>query len=305
MTVTLALVVAVTVVVRTQQQPPPPAPQPPAFRSDSSDLVVLPVTVTDDHGELVTDLDRDRFVVYDNGRRQDVRIFTNEDTPVSVGLIIDDSASMRPKMGEVIAATLAFAKGSNPQDEIFTLVFNERVHDALPGQTISAANVDALQAALDRLRPDGQTALYDGLMAGLDHAAASTRERKVLILVSDGGDNASHASLADVLARARASSVIIYTIGLFDRDDPDANPDVLKKLARTTGGERFLPPSAGPMIRACTHVAREIRSGYTIGYVPPDRDGTFHHVRVQVTPSDHRKFLVRTRPGYFAAEGPR
>jgi VWFA-related protein len=138
-------------------------------------------------------------------------------------------------------------------------------------------------------------------MAGLERAEASSRPRKVLVLVSDGGDNASRASLADVLARARASNVTIYTIGLFEPDDDDANPGVLKALAATTGGERYLPQSAAPMIRACGHIAREIRSGYTLAYEPPDRDGSFHHVRVVVSSVDGHPLNARTRPGYFAA----
>src|SRR5438093_2855966 len=108
-------------------------PQPPSFASESSELVVLPVAVTDRHGQLVADLPRDRFVVYDNGRRQPIALFSNEDTPVSVGLVLDDSRSMAPKLGEVIAAALAFARWSNPEDELFAISFNDRIHDARPG----------------------------------------------------------------------------------------------------------------------------------------------------------------------------
>lgn len=300
LTTTVTLALAATVVVCAQQQPPQPPPEP-SFRTASSELVVLPVTVTDKQGQLVSDVARDRFVVFDNGRRQSVSLFSDEDTPVTIGLVIDSSSSMRSKMGEVVAATLAFAKASNPEDEIFTLVFNDDVRDALPGQTISAEDRDALQQALDAVRPDGQTALYDGLMEGLARAAEGSRPRKVLVLISDGGDNASRATLADVLVRARVSNVTIYTIGVFDKDDGDANPNVLKSLAQTTGGERFLPRSAGPLIQACAHIAREIRSGYTIGYEPPDRDGAFHRVRVVVAADAGRTLIVRTRPGYFAA----
>jgi Ca-activated chloride channel homolog len=290
--VTLALL-AVTIVVCAQQ--------PPTFHTESSELVVLPVTVTDAHGALVADLSRDRFTVFDNGRRQDVTLFTAEDTPVTVGLIIDNSASMRRKLGEVVAATVAFARASNPDDEVFTLVFDDDVRDPLPDGTVSAKDTSALYEALSHLTPDGRTALYDGLGAGLARATAGARDRKVLVLMSDGGDNASHATLTEILARARAGNVTIYTIGLFDKDDDDANPGILKSLAVATGGERFLPRSAGPLIEVCARIAREIRSGYTIGYVPPDRDGAFHRVSVQVQAGAGRKLVVRTRPGYFAA----
>jgi Ca-activated chloride channel family protein len=294
-TIVTFAVVAVTIVVCAQQ------PQEPTFHSASSELVVLPVTVTDKHGQLVTDLSRDRFSVFDNGRRQDVSLFSSEDTPVTIGLIVDNSASMRPKLGEVIAATLAFANASNPNDELFTLVFDDDVRDPLANRSISTTDTAALQAAFSTLRPDGRTALYDGLIAGLTRAAAGAQARKVLVLISDGGDNASHATQSEVLAKARAANVTIYTIGVFDQNDEDANPGILKALAEATGGERFLPHSAGPLIGACAHIAREIRSGYTIGYVPPDRDGAFHRVRVQVDADSGRKLTIRTRPGYFAA----
>jgi Ca-activated chloride channel homolog len=273
------------------------AQQPLTFHSDSSELVVLPVTVTDRHGQLVSDL----FTVFDNGHRQNVELFSSEDTPVTIGLVIDNSASMRSKLGEVVAAALAFARASNPDDELFAFVFDDSVRDPLPQGSISADDTAPLQTALSALVPDGRTALYDGLIAGLARAADGVHARKVLVLISDGGDNASHSTQAEVLARARAANVTIYTIGLFDQNDDDANPRLLKALAEATGGERFLPRSAGPMIGACAHIAREIRSGYTIGYVPPDRDGAFHRVRVQVAPDAGRKLVVRTRPGYFAA----
>jgi Ca-activated chloride channel homolog len=293
----LLLVVAALPAPRAQQ----PSASQPSFRSSSSELVVLPVTITDKHGRFILDLPRDRFAIYDNGRRQEVAFFTNEDTPVTVGLVLDSSGSMRRKLGEVVAAALAFARDSNPSDELFTLQFNDDVSDALPGRRLFANDVGELQTALMALVPDGRTALYDALIAGLDRLATGTRPRRVLVLISDGGDNASTATLRDVLARARASNVTIYTIGVFDRDDPDTNAGVLKSIASTTGGERFLPQSAGPLLSDCQRIAREIRSGYTIGYVPPDHDGAFHRVRVSVDAPDGQKVNVRTRPGYFAA----
>jgi VWFA-related protein len=256
--------------------------------------------VTDKRGQFVADLTRDQFVVYDNGRRVPIDFFSNEDAPVAVGLVIDASGSMGLKIGEVVAAALRFASLSNPDDELFALRFNDDVRDAVSDHRfLRASDRDALESALLTVRPQGRTALYDALVAGLEHLDESTRARKVLILISDGGDNASRATLDGVLARARASNATIYAIGLFDRDDPDKNPGVLKKLAHTTGGERFLPRSGGPLIAACERIAREIRSGYTIGYAPPDRDGAYHRVRVEVEARE-RRLDVRTRPGYFA-----
>src|SRR5262245_58877901 len=274
----------------------------PVFRSDSSELVVLPVVVTERDGRYVSDLSPDRFSVFDNGRRTPIKLFTSEDTPVTVGLVIDTSGSMRPKIGEVVAAAMAFARASNPDDELFAIRFNDNVADALTDRPfLPAGDVKALEAAMTALLPDGRTALYDGIMAGLDHLALGSRPRKVLIVMSDGGDNASDATLDGVLKRARDSNAAIYTLGLFTDDDLDRNPGVLKKLAAATGGERYLPRSPSELLRTCGRIAREIRSGYTIGYVPPDRDGAFHRVRVVVDPAPPRRLNVRTRPGYFAA----
>jgi VWFA-related protein len=276
--------------------------QAPSFRSASSELVVLPVVVTEKDHRYVTDLTTSHFSVFDNGRRVPIELFSAEDTPVTVGLVIDASGSMRPKIGEVVAGTMAFAKASNPQDELFAVRFNDDVADAVTDRRfLLASDLGDLESAITSVRPDGRTALYDGVMAGLDRLALGSRPRKVLLVISDGGDNASEATLERVLKRARASNVAIYTIGLFDENDLDRNPGVLKRLAETTGAERFLPRSPSELLRACAHIAREIRSGYTIGFVPPDRDGAYHKIRVAVELVPQRHLNVRTRPGYFAA----
>jgi Ca-activated chloride channel homolog len=281
------------------------AQDPPSFRTGAAELVVLPVVVTDKQGRYVADLDRERFTVFDNGRRMPIDIFSNEDTPLTIGLIIDASGSMGPKIGEVISATLAFARSSNPQDELFAIRFNDDVRDVVRDRPfLLAGDLAELGSALGSMRPEGRTALYDALVAGLDHLALGTRARKALVVVSDGGDNASEATIERVLSRARESNAAIYTIGVFDDNDIDKNPGVLKSLARTTGGERFLPRSPGELLQTCERIAREIRSGYTIGYTPPDNDGAYHRIRVNVAPSPSQKLNVRTRPGYFAAGRP-
>ena len=208
---------------------------------------------------------------------------------------------MRAKLGEVIAATMRFASSSHPQDELFVIRFNDDARYALRDHRfLLASDRGELERAMASLVPEGRTALYDALIAGLDHLEEGSRARKILIAISDGGDNASQANLDRVLTRARASNATIYTIGIFADDDPDKNPGVLKSLAHTTGGERFLPRTASPLLMACERIAREIRSGYTIGYTPPDRDGAYHRIRV-VIDAPNRKLSIRTRPGYFAA----
>ena len=263
---------------------------------------MLPVVVTDRQNRYISDLARERFVVFDNGRKMPIELFTNEDTPATIGLIIDASSSMRSKLGEVLASSLAFAKTSNPHDELFALRFNDDVRDAVADRTfLMADDLAALEKAIGSLRAEGRTSLYDALIAGLDHLRSGTRARKALVVISDGGDNASEATLQQVLARARDSNAAIYTVGIYDENDLEKNPGILKSLARTTGGERFLPRSPGELLQACERIARDIRSGYTLGYVPPDRDGAYHRVRVEIAPGDARRLSVRTRPGYFAA----
>jgi VWFA-related protein len=276
--------------------------QEPVFRPASSELVVLPVVVTDKEGRYISDLPVERFTVFDNGRRVPIDVFTNQDTPVTVGLIVDASGSMRPKIAEVIAASTQFARLSNPEDELFAIRFNDNVRDLIPSREfLMASDVLALEAAVRSIRPDGRTALYEGIMDGLDHLAKGTRTRKVLVVISDGGDNASQTKLETVLTRARESNAAIYTIGVYDADDVDKNPRVLKSLAEATGGERYLPNSPGELLAACERIAREIRSGYTIGVVPPAQDGAYHRIKLEIDSGAGRKLNVRTRPGYFAS----
>jgi VWFA-related protein len=279
----------------------PHGQQPPHFRSASSDLVVLAASVTDGEGGFVRGLGQERFAVFDNDRRQPIALFSNDDTPVSVGLILDNSGSMRARIGEVVAATVAFARASHPEDELFALAFNDDVQEAVKGRRfLLASDLTSLQDSVSSLRPDGRTSLYDGIMQGLDRLDEGSRARKVLIVMSDGGDNASRATLDQVLDRARRSDATIYTIGLFDAADPDSNPGVLARLARTTGGERFLPRSPGPLLQACQRIAQDIRSGYTIAFEPSRLDNAYHRVRVEIARTDSRRLHVRTRPGYLA-----
>jgi len=283
----------------------PALQDPPSFRSASSELVVLPVVVTDKQNRYISDLARERFVIFDNGRKVPIELFTNEDAPATIGLLVDASSSMRKKLGEVLAAALAFAKTSNPQDELFALRFNDDVRDAVADHRfLLADDLMALEQAIGSMRAEGRTSLYDALMAGMDHLRNGSRARKALVVISDGGDNASRSTLDQVLARARDSNAAIYTVGIFDTNDVEKNPGVLKSLARMTGGERFLPRSPGELMQACQRIARDIRSGYTLGYVPPDRDGVFHRVRVEIAPPEVRRLNVRTRHGYFAAGRP-
>lgn len=281
------------------------APQEPVDRglilSSHTDLVALPVTVVDRDGRLVAGLRPEQFAVYENDAPQPLAFVAQDDTPVTVGVIIDNSGSMRTKRDDVIAAGLAFAESSNPLDELFTLNFNERVWPGLPPGVSFASGFDQLRVALSTVTARGMTALYDAVTMGLDHLDEGTLTRKVLIVVSDGGDNASTARLKTVVDKARASNAVMYTVGLIDPDDSETNRGVLKQLAQLTGGAAFFPDQPGQVKEVFERIAEEIRSTYTLGYVPPDlpRNGDFRRVRVTVTAPDRRGLTARTRSGYF------
>jgi VWFA-related protein len=271
----------------------------PAFKS-SSEVTVLHVAVVDHRAGFVGGLPRTAFSVYEDGRPQSIAFFADEDTPVTVGLLIDSSGSMVPRREAVIAAGMAFAESSRPDDEMFTIAFNEKVWRGLPeGQEFTSDHRE-LHAALSRSGARGQTALFDAIDAGLTQLDDGARSRKVLIVVSDGGDNASRTRFEHVLDAALRRDVVIYTVGIYDGDDPDAKPGILKELAATTGGEAFFPKTIGDVQPALERIARDIRSSYTIGYIPPvdGPAGHKHTVRVDLHPSDGRKLAVRARSAY-------
>jgi Ca-activated chloride channel homolog len=280
----------------------PASEAPAAFRfSVNVDLVALPVSVRDAKGRTVSGLSRRDFDVFEGGVRQSVRVFRDEDIPATVGLVIDHSGSMRPKMSEVVAAARTFVRESNPEDEMFVVNFNERVQAGLPKGVAFTNHADQLESAILRAPFEGQTALYDAMFDALQRAGPGSREKKALILISDGGDDASTHTLDDVLKLAARSTAVIYTIGIFDLDDPDRNPDVLSRLARATGGEAFFPKAADGIVATCESIAHDIRSQYLIGYVPTPaaRHAGYRAIRVTVYAAGKGKLSVRTRAGYF------
>jgi Ca-activated chloride channel homolog len=268
----------------------------------NANLVVLHATAQDHKGILVSGLDKDSFQVFEDGALQQIKYFSHDDMPVTVGLVIDNSGSMREKRADVIAAALAFARSSNPQDQIFVVNFNEHVRFALPDNTPFTGKVSELELALSRINTNGETALYDAVAAALEHLQKGDREKKVLIVISDGGDNASKHSLAQIMAMAQRADAIVYTIGLFDEGDDDRNPQVLKQLAGDTGGDVFLPQSLKEAVPICERIARDIRTQYTIAYVPANRkeDGTYRAIQVKASAPGRGHLLVRTRAGYRA-----
>ncbi|MEN6536661.1 MAG: VWA domain-containing protein [Bryobacteraceae bacterium] len=265
-------------------------------------LVVLHATVSDRQGGFVSDLGEQDFVVYEDGVPQRIRLFRNEDIPVTVGLVVDHSTTMRPKLAEVTAAARTFVRSSNREDEMFVVNFNEIASLGLPGMIRFTDSTAELETAITAAPTGGQTALYDAIAMALEKLQAGSRDKKVLIVVSDGGDNVSSHSLSQVMKLAGQSSAVIYTIGLFDENDPERNPGVLKRLAQETGGEVFFPSQLSEVVAICERIARDIRHQYTIGYVPTNlaRDGAYRAIRVRARAKGHDRLSVRTRTGYIA-----
>jgi VWFA-related protein len=273
-----------------------------AVIAEDVNLVVLHATVRDHQGAFISGLTANNFKVFENGQPQKIAVFSHEDVPVAAGLIIDASGSMGPKRPAVVAGALEFAKKSNPGDQMFVLDFNEHVYAGLPGGETFTANPADLERAIQAAPPAGMTALYDAITAGYERLAQAKRDKKVLIVISDGGDNASHVSLKQVLARAERSSVIVYAIGIFDEDDTQSNPRILKLIARATGGEAWFPKNVSEVTALCAKIAEDIRNQYTLGYIPSDSamDGTWRAIAVTATGPRGTKLRVRTRAGYVA-----
>jgi VWFA-related protein len=268
----------------------------------SVDLVVLHATVQNGDLNPVSGLGKEDFQVYEDGVLQEIESFSHEDIPVTVGLVIDNSGSMRPKRAEVITAAMAFARASNNKDKIFVVNFNEHVSFGLPANTPFTNNTAQLEVALSNVAADGMTALYDAVAAALDHLQKGNRDKQALIVISDGADNASRHNLAQIMALARRSDAIIYTIGIYDRDDPDRNPDSLKQLAKATGGAAYFPESVKNIVQICERIARDIRNQYTLTYVPTNvnYDGKYRVIQVKARAPDSGRLRVRARAGYYA-----
>jgi Ca-activated chloride channel homolog len=268
--------------------------------SKTLNLVELPVIVRDRRGRFVSGLDQSNFGVYETGQRQDITLFRSEDIPVSAGLVVDHSGSMGSKRDEVMEGAQAFVQAGNPQDREFVVNFSDTVTFGLPASVPFTSNLEDLRAALLATPASGKTALYDAVAAALERLQSDHSARKVLVIISDGGDNASQHNFAQVLRMAQSASVVIYTIGLFEEYGADQNPKVLKKFSEETGGNAYFPNSAAEVVSVCQQIAADIRHQYTLGYSPPDSEkGGYRKVQVSATAPGRGKLSVRTRAGYF------
>lgn len=278
----------------------PPEQQTPFQISVNLNLVVLPASVRDRKGGFASDLKEQNFEIYEDGVRQTIRLFRHEDIPVTVGLVIDHSGSMLNKIADVLQAASAFVRSSNDQDQMFVVNFNEHVTMGLPAATPFTDRVEDMQNAILKAPLAGQTALYDALDAALDRLHSGNRDKKVLVVISDGGDNASKIALPQILKKASESNAVVYAIGIFDKEDPDQNPGVLRRLAKETGGEAFFPDQFGEASTICESIARDIRHQYALGYVSTNPKGDGHRAVRVVAKAAGKDLVVRTRAGYIA-----
>jgi Ca-activated chloride channel family protein len=269
------------------------------FRSDTR-LVVLHASVNDRKGKLLTNLDRDAFKVFENGQPQEVKVFKREDVPVSLGIIIDDSGSMMSKRSRVEAAALAMVRASNPQDEVFIVNFNDEAFLDVPFTN----DIRKLEQGLTRIDSRGGTAMRDAIGMSLDYIKKEgKRDKKVLLVITDGNDNASGTSLEKIVARSNQSDVLVYAIGLFteeEKREASKARRALNELTTATGGLAFYPKEVAEVQSLAVEVAHDIRNQYTIAYTPSIQalDGSYRQIRVTVDAPG--KPVVRTRTGYYA-----
>ncbi|MBY0493648.1 MAG: VWA domain-containing protein [Cyanobacteria bacterium] len=267
--------------------------------------MVLHVSVRDRGGRYITGLTRDAFTVIDDAKAQTLEMFSADEVPATVGFLIDNSNSMRPSRERVVASAVAFAQHSHPQDEIFALTFNETVQEAWRPQIVSQMNPAMFASAMSSaITARGMTAIYDGIMSGLGRLERARHTRQVLIVVSDGDDNASKATLDTTLKRVHESDAMIYTIALDDPLTRDGNMGLMRRLARATGGDSYQPRQVEDVAEAFERISKDIRNAYTLAYTPTkSADGDVARrrraVKVYVRSHDGRILNVRTRDGYF------
>ncbi len=291
-------------VLAAQSTPPPDASAPgqtPVFTSDTR-LVVLPVTVADKSGKLVPNLPQHAFKVYENGAEQPIKLFRREDVPVSLGIIVDNSGSMRDKRVKVETASADLVKASNPQDEVFVVNFNDDAFLDVP----FTSDIKKLEAGLARIDSRGGTAMRDAISMSIDYMKESgKKDKKVLLIVTDGNDTASTGTLEKLVAKAQKSEVLIYAIGLLneeERREAKKAKRALDELTGNSGGVAYYPKDVTEVDKIALQVAHEVRNQYTLGYTPTIQalDGSFRQIKVTVAGAG-RSALVRTRTGYYAA----
>jgi VWFA-related protein len=270
------------------------------FRKDV-DEVMLHATVVDDKQHIITNLDRAAFTVFEDGKPQSIISFHHVDIPVAMGIVIDNSGSMREKRAKVNQAALNLVRSSNPNDEVFIVNFNDEqyldqdfTHD-----------LRKMKEALEKIDARGGTALYDAVVASADHLRQNGRlEKKVVFLVTDGEDNASSETLEQAIKQLQQEGgPSVYTLGLLgDEDHPKRARKALQIIADHTGGIAFFPKTLDEVDAISRTIANDIRNQYAIGYKPtsPKKAGEFRQIKVEAKAKGHGKLIVRTKTGYYA-----
>jgi Ca-activated chloride channel family protein len=293
--------------------PPPPGQASSAEKQGSTikvqvNLVVLHTTVLDDRGRFADGLKQESFRVLEDKVEQKLSVFKREDVPVSMGLVIDNSGSMRDKRPRVNEAAITLVESSNPQDEAFVVNFNDDFYLDLDKDFTSS--VPELKEALERIDSRGSTALYDAIIGSLDHLKKASKDKRVLLVVTDGEDNTSRNSLEKTIREVQKTDTVIYTIGLLSQEskkNAKRAKKALEDIARASGGLSYFPENVADVHNICEQVAHDIRNQYTLAYYPSNsrRDGTFRAVSVEVIPPHGRgKLVARTRNGYYAPNSP-
>ena len=285
-----------------QAQVPAATPDggPATFTTDTR-LVLLPVSVADKNGKLITTLDQKAFKVFENGSEQPIKIFRREDVPISLGIVIDNSGSMREKRQKVETASLDLVKASNPQDEVFVVNFNDEAYLDVPFTN----DLKKLEDGVARIDSRGGTAMRDAISMSIDYLKEKgKKDKKVLLVVTDGNDTASSGTLEKLIDRARNGEVLIYAIGLLNEEakgEAKKAKRALDNITKESGGLAFYPKDATEVDKIALQVAQDIRNQYTIAYSPTIQalDGSFRQIKVTVN-GPSRTATVRTRTGYYA-----
>lgn len=267
------------------------------------DLVLVPVTVTDPMQRLVTGLQPDNFQIFENGKQQQIKHFSSEDAPVSVGVILDTSGSMGDKIESAREAVNQLCDVSNPQDEFFLITFSDEPH-LTQDFTDSPENI---RADIAFFRPKGQTALLDAIYLGIRKMREAKYGKKALVIISDGGDNHSRYTERELMLVVKESDIAIYAIGTFDRYLPTPEeilgPELLSNIAETSGGRAFILQNWAEMPKLARRIGVELRTQYVLGYNPGDRphDGKWRKVKIKLKLPKNLPFLqARAKTGYYA-----
>ena len=293
---------AISLVALTLQAQEPQFPTIARPLSVNVELVELHVTVMDGQGRPIGGLQRENFKVTENNIIQPITFFKHEDIPVSLGLVLDNSRSIEPRKSRLDAAALSFVQKSNPEDETFLVHFDSDVRVALEFTSDRAA----LEQKLSDAKPFGQTALFDALLLGLDQMNDARHTKKAILLVTDGIDNASKATLTEVLEKVKRANVMVYAVGLLSASGGLKAEESLIRIAESSGGRAYFPQTPEEARVTMDIIARDLREQYTVAYLPTDvlRNGAWRSVHVDITPpKGFPKDLTTTyRRGYYAPE---